>query len=1030
MKVYNLKIRILVPLVLIMATVLSLFVFGIYYDEQEHLADDLKRSIYSIEGHYQSALKEREHKLGSVLDVIATNSKFSSALEKRDREKLLELSRPFFKKLKNSHNITHFYFHDPQRSNILRVHQPSRYGDIIGRFTALGAEKAKNFFSGIELGPLGTFTFRAVLPMWRKDKLLGYVELGEEIDPVIQDMQRIFKVSLLVVIEKSFLHQPDWISGMKLLGRKADWNHLTNQVIVSQTFNELPQGLNEILSQQKNSLFSNNIKLEQDGQSFWGRTLPLMDASQRTVGGMVLLRDMSQRIQSTREMITIIASSSLLICILIFIFFYFTLGNTEQQLATSIHNLQQSKEQLSHAQHIARMGSWESDIKNNEFVWSDEMYNIFEISPLDSSASYQSYIDAVHPDDRDRVKKYMENSRESDEPYDITYRILMSDGRIKYLRDICDFTYDNAGNIKHTTKIVHDITELRQAAMLSERMGNLFENSWNEIYTFNADSLKFVDVSKGALQNLGYTIEELQQLTPVDIKPEVSRDQFYTLIEPLYNDDVKQISFETLHQRKDGTCYPVEVRLQISKEELPPIFTAIIQDISERKKYVEELEHKALHDALTDLPNHSLLHDRLQHALKIAHRGKSTLALLNLDIVRLREINDVMGHQNGDIVLKETAVRLRKVLREVDTVARLSGVGFSIVMPGINIDNVNIAINKVQMLFKEPVIIEETPLDIEVVIGIAFYPLHGEEPEELIRHADIATNVAKGDVNGFCIYNPEDDPYSLKRLKLYGELSSAISNKELALYYQPKIDIKTGKIKSVEALARWPHPVEGMISPGKFIPMIEQTGMIRPFTLWVLEEAIMQIKSWAQSGIDLSVAVNLSTRNLLDPSLPDYIQNLLNSHQVSANKLSLEITESAIMSRPESAIALLERLHKMGFSLSIDDFGTGYSSLAYLKKLPVNEIKIDQSFVYGLITNEDDAVIVHSTIDLAHNLGLTVVAEGVESKEVHDMLTTLGCDISQGYYFTQPITNQELSLWLNESPWGLCETKSPFLYSS
>jgi len=1019
MNVYNLKIRILLPLVLILATVLSLFVFGTYYDEQEHLADDLKRSVQSIEGHYQAALKERAHKLGSILDVIAANSKFSYALEKHDREKLLELSQPFFKNLKTRHNITHFYFHDHRRINILRVHQPSRHGDIIGRFTALGAERTKKLFSGIELGPLGTFTFRSVLPIWRKDKLLGYVELGEEIDPVIQDMQRIFNVSLLVVIEKNFLHQADWVSGMKLLGRKTDWNYIPNRVIVSQTLNELPQGLSEILSQQKNSLFTNDIKLEQGGQSLWGSILPLRDASQRTVGGMVLWRDMSQRIQSTREMMINVASSSLFMGVLIFIFFYFTLSRTERQLATSILNIQGSKEQLSHAQHIAHMGSWESDIKINSFVWSDEMYNIFEIDPVDSPVSYQTFINAVHPDDRARVKQHIDNSRDNDDPYDITYRIVMSDGRIKYLRDVCEFKYDSVGNIKHTTKIIHDITELRQAAMLSKRMGNLFENSWNEIYTFNADSLKFVDVSKGALQNLGYTIEELQQLTPVDIKPEVSRDQFYTLIEPLSNDDVKQVDFETLHQRKDGTCYPVEVRLQISKEELPPIFTAIIQDISERKKYVEELEHKALHDALTDLPNHSLLHDRLQHALKIARREKSTLALLNLDIVRLREINDVMGHQNGDLVLKETAVRLRKVLREVDTVARLSGVGFSIVMPGISIENVNIAIDKVQMLFKEPVIIEETPLDIEVVIGIAFYPLHGEEPEELIRHADIATNIAKSDVKGFCIYNPEDDPYSLERLKLYGELSSAISNKELALYYQPKIDIKTGKIKSVEALARWPHPVEGMISPEKFIPMIEQTGMIRPFTLWVLEEAIIQIKSWTQSGIDLSVAVNLSTRNLLDPSLPYYIQNLLDAHQVSANKLSLEITESAIMSRPESAIALLERLHEMGFGLSIDDFGTGYSSLAYLKKLPVDEIKIDQSFVYGLISNEDDAVIVHSTIDLAHNLGLTVVAEGVESKEIHDMLTTLGCDISQGYYFTRPIASEELSRWLSESSWGL-----------
>lgn len=1004
---------------LVSTLVLAIFIVGIYNEEQEHLTDDLTRSIQSVEGYYRAALEERAHKLGSALDAIAENSNIRSALSLRDRKKLLLLAGPLFKKLRSKHNVTHFYFHDQKRINILRVHQPPRHSDTINRFTALGAEKTRHFCYGMELGPLGTFTLRAVLPVWEQGKFLGYIELGEEIDQISHDMQRVFKVNLWVVIDKDYLHESDWLSGMKILGRKADWNYFSNKVIVSQTLNALPNGLSEILSQQKNGLLSQDIKIEDGTQYYQGRILPLLDIGQRNVGGMVVVRDMTQRVQSMWKTVVIISSSVLLIGIILFLFFYIILARAERQLRTSMHELQESHEHLSNAQHIAHMGSWESDMKSPEYSWSDEIYTIFEIDPVDSVITYEKIITLVHPDDRELVEQNLADYLEQCEPYDIAYRILMQDGRIKYIREHCELTFDKTGKPRHATGILHDITELRQADMLSERIGSIFEHSWNEIYTFNADTLNFVDVSQGACQNLGYTLDELQQLTPLDIKAEVNRDQLNALIEPLRQGDVTQVYFETIHQRKNGTNYPVEVRLQISKEELPPIFTEIIQDVSERKQYIAELEHKALYDTLTDLPNRTLLLDRLEHALKIARRESSTLALFIVDIVRLREINDVMGHQNGDIVIKKISHRLLKVFRDADTVARLGGDEFGIVLPGINLENINLAIDKIQTLFKEAVIIEDMLIEVEAVIGIAMYPLHGEDPGMLIRHADIAKHAAKNNVDGFNIYNPYDDPYSLQHLKLYGELRDAVNNKTLVLYYQPKIDIKTGKIKSVEALARWPHPEKGMISPEEFIPMIEQTGMIRPFTLWVLEQAIIQIKHWNKSGIDLSVAVNLSTRNLLDPNLPDYIESLLDAHQVSANNLALEITESAIMSRPESAITLLERLHDMGFELSIDDFGTGYSSLAYLKKLPVHELKIDQSFIFGLITNEDDAVIVRSTIDLAHNLGLTVVAEGIESKEILDMLAILGCDIGQGYYFSRPISSEELSCWLYESSWGL-----------
>lgn len=575
------------------------------------------------------------------------------------------------------------------------------------------------------------------------------------------------------------------------------------------------------------------------------------------------------------------------------------------------------------------------------------------------------------------------------------------------------------GKMIGMASLIDDITEHRQAEILSARMGRILAHSWNEIYAFDATSLHFVQVSDGACEDLGYSMDELKQLTPLELTPELTLEQFNALLDPLRRREKPQITFESEHLRKDGSRYPVEVCLQLSSAETPPVFFAIIQDISERKDYIAELEHKALHDTLTDLPNRSLLHDRLELALKAAERKDEPVVVILVDVVRLKEVNDVLGHRYGDSVLQVVAARLQTILRESDTVARLGGDEFVIVLPAMDVENAPLVARKIQEVFEQPFIIKDTPLEIEAAIGIAISPDHGDEPAVLLQHADIAMRVAKNEMTGFSIYDPEDDPYSLHRLKLFGELRRAINDKALILYYQPKIDIKSGRVASVEALARWIHPVDGLIRPDDFIPLIERTGLIRPFTLCVLEQAICQCKQWAETDIDLTIAVNLSTRNLLDPSLPESITQLLETHQVNADRLTLEITESAVMSRPENAKKILTRLSEIGLKLSIDDFGTGYSSLVYLRQLPINELKIDHSFVSGITSSDNDAVIVRSTIDLAKNLGLNVVAEGVEDKDILEMLATSRCDIGQGYHFSRPLSVEEFSRWLVESPWGL-----------
>jgi diguanylate cyclase (GGDEF)-like protein/PAS domain S-box-containing protein len=548
-------------------------------------------------------------------------------------------------------------------------------------------------------------------------------------------------------------------------------------------------------------------------------------------------------------------------------------------------------------------------------------------------------------------------------------------------------------------------------------LSRILDDSKNEIYMFDTAQFQFLEVSQGACDNLGYSREDLHGMTPVDLKVDYTMDQYRVLVDPLRSGEKQQLIFETRHQRKDGTFYPIEVHLQLFDNISPPIFVAIVEDISERKRYIAELEHKALYDSLTELPNRSLLMDRLEHAIKIAHRAAAPLSVLLVDILRLQEINDIMGHADGDLVLQQVARRLQAVLRESDTIARIGGDEFVVVLSNSGYENMGSVAKKILSAFEELIYIREMPLEVEVAIGIAVYPDHGDTPSVLLQHADVAMRISKREASGFYLYTPEDDPFSVRHLKLHAELRRAIKEKGLTLYYQPKLDIKTGKVTSVEALSRWPHP-EGVIVPNDFIPMVEQSGLIRPFTHWLMEEAMNQCRQWQQQGIELGIAVNISTRNLLDPALSTHLAELLNRYGIDPGRMTLEITESAVMSRAEKSLKLLTNLANMGFKLSIDDFGTGYSSLAYLKRMPVNELKIDHSFIASMCGDPNDAMIVRSTIELAHNMGLQVVAEGIETQQQLDMLIQLGVDIGQGFFIAEPLPRDKFINWLNNSPWN------------
>ena len=433
--------------------------------------------------------------------------------------------------------------------------------------------------------------------------------------------------------------------------------------------------------------------------------------------------------------------------------------------------------------------------------------------------------------------------------------------------------------------------------------------------------------------------------------------------------------------------------------------------IAERERTIA---YQAFHDALTELPNRARALQRLQSELGKAQSSEQPLALLMVDLDRFKEINDTLGHPTGDQALVQAARRLKQAFPEPELLARLGGDEFLVILPRTDSAGAESSAAILIETLALPQSLQGMQIMLDATVGIAAFPEHGDDPATLLARADIALNDAKSQNRRWSVYRPGRDQNQRDKLSLANDLRSALSRKELVLYYQPKLDLQRNQVIHAEALVRWIHPTRGFVPPDAFIALAEQTGRIRELTRWVLMTAIAQVRGWHQMGHRVGVAVNLSAHDLMDDGLPDYVQDLLHKFSVNPRELVLEVTESAVMRDAVYGMEMLHRLRALGIGLAIDDYGTGYSSLSYLKQLPVDEIKIDKSFVMNLDRDIDDAVIVRSTIDLGHNMGLQVVAEGVEDASSLERLRGFGCDLAQGYFISRPLPEAQMIEWLNQ----------------
>ena len=458
---------------------------------------------------------------------------------------------------------------------------------------------------------------------------------------------------------------------------------------------------------------------------------------------------------------------------------------------------------------------------------------------------------------------------------------------------------------------------------------------------------------------------------------------------------------------------PAQVVLALMVLGLGALGLALGRQSAAIRHEAERTEHRATHDELTGLPNRLLFRDRVERAIAGARRDGRLAAVLVMDVDRFREINDTLGHHAGDRVIAAVAARLRGVMRASDSLARLGGDEFAILMPSVMEASAPSALaDRIRGALAAPLILQGVTLDLHASIGIAVHPDHGDDVTVLLQRAEIAMYVAKDARSGVEIYDPATDDHSTERLALVGELRHALDRDELVVHYQPQATIADGRVRWVEALVRWQHPERGLLGPVEFVQLAEHTGLIHPLTRHVLRAALEQCRRWRDRGIELSVAVNLSVRDLVDLDLPAAIAAELDRCGLPPQALGIEITETMLVLEQNRTIEVLGRLQRMGVRISLDDFGTGWSSLQYLSQLPVDELKIDRSFIRDLTSNHTGSSIVESTVNLARALGLTTVAEGVETAEVWDRLARLGCDVAQGYFVSRPLPAAELEVWM------------------
>ena len=560
-------------------------------------------------------------------------------------------------------------------------------------------------------------------------------------------------------------------------------------------------------------------------------------------------------------------------------------------------------------------------------------------------------------------------------------------------------------------KIDSDNIELKKQIQINNRYSRLLDDTYNEIFILEKGTYRIIQANSKAIQNLGYTLEEFNRTIFSDIFVDINWEELNLRFANLINKKQVQVSFECESKRKDGTTYPVEVRIQYFELEDPPLIYAIVEDISNKKAMEKHIKQLAFYDTLTQLPNRNLINDRLEVMLARGKRSSKKIAVMSLNLDKFKEINDSLGQEAGDQFLIKVAKRFEGCLRKEDTFGRFGGNDFIILLPDLDDESIAVTMAKRALeIMKKPVEIKGRQFHSNFSIGLAFYPNNGDNIESLFKNSNIAMHqIKEKGGHNYQIFDSSMNDKIISRLNLEQDLRKALKNNEFVVHYQPKVNLTTGKIDGLEALIRWQHPNGKNISPAVFIPVAEESRIIHMIGEFTFTTACRQIRKWCEMyGHAVKIGVNLSGKEFDQPDLVSSIKNIIHSEGIDPKYIEIEVTETAVMSHIETAIDILVQFRELGMQISIDDFGSGYTSLGYLKKLPIDTLKIDQSFVRDC-TDINNIAILQGIITISQKMGFKTIAEGVETQEQHDFLKDLECDQFQGYLCSKALPAEEVA---------------------
>jgi len=681
------------------------------------------------------------------------------------------------------------------------------------------------------------------------------------------------------------------------------------------------------------------------------------------------------------------------------------------------YKLLKSNQNLERAQKLAKVGSWEYYPGDQTAYWSEQEYSNFNCSVSDSP-TYKKYIQNIHPDDLQRVKEKNAFCLETKTPVNFDFRLCFEDKTVRYLHSCTQVDVDSNNQITRVFGITKDITDEVNAATKLKQAATVFNSTSEAIFITDENNL-ISSINPAYTKTTGYTEEEALGKDPRIVNSGYHDKAFFKD----FWGELKTKGHwqgEVWNRHKDGHIFPVWQSITSIKDKSGKIlqYVSIFNDISARKADEELIRYQANYDSLTGLPNRNLFLDRINIALKRAKRNNKQLALLMLDLDRFKWINDTLGHKNGDIILQETATRLTKSVRGSDTVARLGGDEFAIILTELtHYSDAEVIANKIFSVFKPTLMLDGHEIHISGSIGITLYPGDGDTVESLQMNADSAMYSAKEDGrNRYHYFTPKLQAKAERHLLLINYLQLAIKRNEFEVYYQPVIDQVGLQIVSAEALIRWKQPQLGFVSPAEFIPLAENSGLIRAIGDWVVVRVAENMQRWQQLGLKaINISINKSAHQFSKNSCDKDWFNIFKQHEIDISRITVEITETVFMDEGHDYVSNLADMQKQGMKISLDDFGTGYSSLSYLKRFPVDILKIDRSFIRDISTDPSDAMLVEMILSLAEKMNIKVVAEGVETKEQLTFLQQHNCNYIQGYYFSKPLPLAEFETFLSKS---------------